>query len=185
MRDTQKNFLVIIGLLLVLLLLGGATYLYLNSATHRVASDAPARKVFQSSINGAQYQDLNGEEIALDDTIGSIVVAYSWASWCPQCAEDLPVLSQVSNELSDNDITFLAVNRAENRYTAQRFLDTLPELPGLQIILDPSDQLFTINDSYAMPETVVYGSAGEILLQQRGQLRVEELREILEGALEE
>ena len=74
----------------------------------------------------------------------------------------------------------MAVNRAEDKYSAQRYLDTLSLPNELRIVLDPSDYYFGHSEGYAMPETVVFKSDGQVTLHQHGELRSDELRKSLE-----
>jgi hypothetical protein len=78
----------------------------------------------------------------------------------------------------------MAINRAENPYTAERFLNTIQKPSHVRVILDPSDHFFAANAGYAMPETIVYGADGEIKSHQRGNLNTDELKKAIFEAIE-
>jgi thiol-disulfide isomerase/thioredoxin len=108
----------------------------------------------------------------------------SWASWCPQCAKDIELLDQIAAEFKDKNVVFLAINRAENPYTAERFLNTTKKPEYVRLVLDPSDHFFVANTGYAMPETIVYDQNGEVKSHQRGDINSEELKKAIFEAVE-
>lgn len=125
------------------------------------------------------FKNLAGESVSVADDFGSIIVVSSWASWCPQCADSFPKLSEVTSEFIDKDVVVYAVNRGEDAYSVERYLSTIQKPDNLKFLLDPTDYYFRNSTGYAMPETIVYNKKGEVVLHQRGELRLAELKETL------
>lgn len=144
-----------------------------------IQKDAPIRQSLVPTEDGASYTNINGDEVSLEDDFGKVVVVYSWASWCPQCSSDLQTVNDFAEGQVGDRISFIAVNRAENRTTAQRFLATLPELNNLQIVLDPTDHLFNSVTGYAMPETVIFNREGDELYHGRGVFDLKAVEEVI------
>jgi thiol-disulfide isomerase/thioredoxin len=177
MPVSKRTVFTIAFLLTVVLALSAVTY-YIVSYP-KVKEDAPARTALQFQSGEGTYTNLTGEEVDLSSHFGKKIVVYSWASWCPQCQDDLPVFNELAKGFDKNEVIFLAINRSENNVVAQRFLHTLPELGTIEIVLDDADHLFKAIDGFAMPEIVVFDEKGETTLHQRGLFDVEEIRQVV------
>lgn len=170
MHITRDTIITLFILLTVLFLAGG--YVAYITLVPQVGDEALLRNVLTPAEGEAAFTDLSGQDITLTEDFGKITVVYSWASWCPQCASDLPLLNELANKYIDqDDVVFVAINRAEDRYTAERFLGTLPALNSLKIVLDPTDHLFKSMEGYAMPEYVIFTKTGEEAYRGRGSLQ--------------
>lgn len=133
---------------------------------------------------GKSFTDLTGTPISINDSFGQVIVVMSWASWCPQCGKDLETLGNVAQEFKDKGVTVMAINRSEDKYTAERYLATLPPLPSeLKMMLDGDDFYFNHSAGYAMPETVVFDEGGSIALQVHGEINKDELKSTLDKVL--
>jgi thiol-disulfide isomerase/thioredoxin len=176
---SRQNLALIIIMVVILLIVAGYT-LFTNESDVQIRNQTDAAQALVITDETQSFTDTSGVSVTLNDYLGDIVVATSWASWCPQCSTDLPLLAEISRDYTDQEVVFLAINRSESLAMAERFLNTLPNRPDIQFVMDPSDHFFAANESYAMPETTVYDKNGTIILQQRGELRVEELRATLD-----
>lgn len=165
-------------LFLLTLLMGGLVY-YVIFVPH-VEKDAPLRNALTPISEDVSFTNIEGEKVELTTVFGKTVLVYSWASWCPQCKEDLTVLDAYAASLPESaDVTVLAINRAEDKYTAQRYLNALPDLPNIEIILDPNDQLFSAISGYAMPEYVLYDERGNTIFHGHGKLNTDAIKSAL------
>ncbi len=130
------------------------------------------------------FTTLSGESTSVADSFGDVIVVSSWASWCPQCTGDFSKLNEVAAEFKDKDVHVYAVNRGEDTYSAERYLQTIEKPEHVEFILDPSDHFFKNSSGYAMPETIVYDKKGKIVLHQRGELKPDEVKDVLVKLLE-
>ncbi len=147
-------------------------------------NSTPAATALLPDNQTDSFTSLDGEPVSLAEDFGSIIVVSSWASWCPQCTGDFAKLGEVAGVFVDKDVTVYAVNRGEDKYSAERYLATIQKPDNVQFILDQSDYYFNNSGGYAMPETIVYGEDGEVVLHQRGELRVDELKDTLKKLTE-
>lgn len=130
------------------------------------------------------FTSLTGETVSLADDFGSIIVVSTWASWCPSCGADFPALGEVASEFKDKNVSVYLVNRGEDQYSAERYLSTVSKPDSVTFILDGSDYYFKNSAGYAMPETIVYNKKGDVVMQQRGALNKDELRQTLQSLTE-
>ena len=78
-----------------------------------------------------QLEDLNGNEVSLEDYIGSKpVVIEFWATWCPVCARLKPQFDALSAEYKGAvEIVFVAVAVNQSQGRVRRFVEDDPH-PG-------------------------------------------------------
>lgn len=179
MKIERQQVVTILILLVILFVAGLATFFFVRSG-EPVKKDAPIRKALEITTDAKSYTDVTGKDVTLTDHYGKTIVVYSWASWCPQCHQGLIDLNKFAADKNDETVSFLMVNRAENTLVTNRFLETLPKLSNLEIVIDPSDHFFTSIDGYTVPEVIVYNRSGEVILRQQGQLQLDELSRVLE-----
>ncbi|MGH8422505.1 MAG: prolipoprotein diacylglyceryl transferase family protein, partial [Pseudomonas fluorescens] len=63
-----------------------------------------------------------GETVQLADYKGGPLVINLWATWCPPCRREMPVLENAQQHRPD--LTFLFVNQAESMQSVSTFLET-------------------------------------------------------------
>jgi len=98
---------------------------------------------------------------------GKPMVINLWASWCPPCVREMPLMSQAA--AANPDITFAFVNQGDDAAKIAAFLDeqglTLPN-----VLIDPSWQTMQHYEELGLPTTlfvsvdgvVSYSFAGEV-----------------------
>ena len=59
--------------------------------------------------------DRNGDRINLEEMSGKIVVISFWATWCPPCRKELPVLEAIHNSIGEDLLEVIAVNTEDSR----------------------------------------------------------------------
>lgn len=57
--------------------------------------------------------DYEGNEVTLNDYIGTPIVLNFWASWCLPCRHEMPHFNKVSEEYEKDELLFLMVDLAE------------------------------------------------------------------------
>lgn len=64
---------------------------------------------------------LDGNELALADSAGDVVVLNLWASWCGPCRAEAPALQEVYAESRSQGVEFLGINSKDNAAAAAAF----------------------------------------------------------------
>jgi thiol-disulfide isomerase/thioredoxin len=118
-----------------------------------------------------------GPRLAMESFRGKPLVLNFWATWCPPCVEELPMLSDfyAKNAAKGWQVLGLAVDQATpvNRFLAKApvsFPVALAGVPGMEI-----GKLLG-NQSGGLPFTVVLGSDGKVAHRKIGQISPEDLR---------
>lgn len=129
--------------------------------------------------------DLDGQQVALAEHKGSVVVLDFWATWCGPCRTAMPHLEQLHRDFADRSVKVLAINLRESRDTAKKFMEhnklTMP------VLLDATAAVAAKYAVTGIPQTVVIGKNGAIRKVIIGFAPggEKQLREAVQQALEE
>jgi len=73
------------------------------------------------------FRTMHGKgPIRLASLKGKVVLLDLWASWCPPCREELPLLDDLAQRLRGEEIEIIAVSVDEDRAAADEFLRRRP-----------------------------------------------------------
>ena len=181
--STNRSTVVTFVVMMLIITLISSYFVFRNKSALQKRNNTSAAQALLIEEKDKSFTDLEGNPIPTNSDFGNIIVVMSWASWCPQCGNDLNELGKLSQEYKDKKISIMAVNRGEDTYSAQRFLDTVHPPSELRIVLDRSDYYFSHSDGYAMPETIIFNKDGSIALHQRGDINVAEVKQVLDDLL--
>ncbi len=154
-------------ILALILAVAGAGTWYVRSSHVQNEVGKPAAELLRES-EATPYQALSGEPFSFSAYRGKIRIVNVWASWSPFAQTELPILAEVASAYKDRDVVVLAINRDEPIERAQAYVSTLPELPGLVYVIDETDTFYASIGGYAMPETIMFNAAGDIVWHYRG-----------------
>ncbi len=142
------------------------------------------RQIFTGSNSDTPtYTDLQGNKISLEDWLGQTLVVVSWASWSPFSADNFRLLETLAKEYDSKNIKFIAMNRKESKEQALRYLSTLEEFPHITLVIDTEDLFYTSVNGYAMPETVIFDTKGEVVLHERGVVSADLIKQTIDSVL--
>ena len=83
-----------------------------------------------------ELKDLDGKTVRLSDFRGKDVALVFWASWCPDCREEIPELKALYAGTDRSKLEFVSVSYDRNLETLKNFVKE-DELPGVQLF-DPA-----------------------------------------------
>jgi thiol-disulfide isomerase/thioredoxin len=119
-----------------------------------------------------------GETVQLADYKGGPLVINLWATWCPPCRREMPVLENAQQHRPD--LTFLFVNQAESMQSVATFLET-QGLSLTNVLFDGGGRLGQAVGSMALPTTLFYSNDGRLLGSHLGELSEASLARALEN----
>jgi thiol-disulfide isomerase/thioredoxin len=123
------------------------------------------------------FRDSNGATVALQDYVGKPLVVNLWATWCPPCRREMPVLADAQR--NNPELTILFVNQGEGQGEVSRYLEA--EALGLDnVLLDTGGRLGQRVGSMALPTTLFYDAEGRQVGSHLGELSRASLARALE-----
>ncbi|WP_245587346.1 TlpA family protein disulfide reductase [Comamonas composti] len=138
------------------------------------AAHAPGLPEFK--LVNASAQPISLSE--LQQSKGQPMVINLWASWCPPCRREMPVLAQAQKE--HPGIRFIWINQGEQAGTVLRYLGQQP-LPPDQVLFDPEHQASAHWRQRGLPSTYFYDAQGQLRGTRMGELSRASLAEHLQA----
>jgi peroxiredoxin len=107
-----------------------------------------------------QLKDLQGNLVRLSTLHGKTVVLHFWATWCPHCLAEMPLLESADHELAARGAQVLAINLGEPHKKVQRYAQE-HDL-NLTILLDSRGKAAQAFGVVGLPATVVIDPQGRV-----------------------
>lgn len=113
-----------------------------------------------------KLSDLSGKAVTLSQFKGKKVIINFWATWCPPCKEEMPVMEEFYKNNREN-IEVLAIN-IDPQYNVEEYKESM----GLTfpILLDKDDKINKAYDILTVPTTYVINEQGIITHKQIGAI---------------
>ncbi len=122
----------------------------------------------QSMRPAVALTTLTGERVTLAELAnGQPLVLNLWASWCPPCRREMPVLAAAQQQAKD--VRFVFANQGEDAAATLRYL-AASQLALGHVVLDPEAALGQAIGSRALPTTLFYSASGQLVDSHLGEL---------------
>ena len=106
--------------------------------------------------------DREGRSYTLADLRGKYLYIDLWASWCGPCRREAPHLKRLAERFAGRDILFVGVSVDTDRAAWEKALDE-EQLPGLQLLLDPSSSFAEDYGVESIPRFILLDKEGHIV----------------------
>lgn len=133
-----------------------------SAATFVLTAFSPAR-----GLPAVTLTDIAGKEIALAGLVGKPVLVNLWASWCPPCRREMPVLAAAQR--ATPGVTFVFVNQGESVAAIRRYLAS-QSLKIDNVLLDPTGRTAAAARAPGLPTTLFIDAAGIVVDRRMGEL---------------
>jgi len=123
--------------------------------------------------------DLAGVPVRLSDLRGQVVLVNVWATWCPPCRAEMPMIQAAYAQYRTQGFTVLAVNLREDAPTVARYMEqnrlTFPAL------LDRDGAVGDHYQARVLPSSFFIDKAGVVRAVYRGPMA----RSVITGTVEQ
>lgn len=110
---------------------------------------------------------IDGRPFPLAALAGRPVVINLWASWCPPCRREMPVLARAQAE--SPDVVFVFANQGESAAAVSAYL-AAEKLPLKNVVLDTKGELADLSGSHGLPTTLFFNGKGRLVERRAGEL---------------
>jgi peroxiredoxin len=114
---------------------------------------------------------LGGESIKLSDYRGRPVVLNFWATWCPPCIVEIPLLVQAEADYADENLALIALNAGQTSEHIRSFFDE--QGIDMPVALDPGKDVYELYGVVGLPTTVWIDRDGVVSAVELGVLTPE------------
>ena len=127
-----------------------------------VGQVAPELEVQRADGSTVQLTDLGGNPVRLDQLRGKLVWLNFWASWCPPCQAETPVLREMDEAYRDRGLAIVGIAVQE---TTPENVATYADRYDLQytIAFDASADIFHTYRVYGLPTQFFIDEHGRVL----------------------
>lgn len=129
------------------------------------SSCKPAAPVARGAGNTVAAPDftlakLDGQSVTLSELKGHPVLVNFWATWCPSCREEMPLLQQAHEDYQKDGLIILAVDIAEKPAIVQKFLND--NKLTFAVVLDRDSRVSSMYGIRLIPTSVLVDKDGNI-----------------------
>ena len=169
------------GLVVMAGLIAAALGMSLSSFKYRTtsATDQAVELFFK--------QELKSPEGVIYDTNqwrNKLLVLNYWASWCPPCVEEMPVLEKSHHAYKDKNVVFVGIGVDSPSNIREFLLKTKISYPITVSPLDGVNWAKSMgNPSGGLPFTVLIDEKGVIKKTKLGKITEDELKSWLDSAI--
>lgn len=138
----------------------------------------PVQDGAEAALWAQRFEQPQGGELDMAALRGRPLLVNFWATWCPPCVEELPLIDAFAREQAARgwQVVGLAADRVE---PVRRFLQRMPLVFPVGMVgmagIELSKSLG--NGSGALPFTVVLGADGRVADRKIGKVDADDLRQ--------
>lgn len=110
---------------------------------------------------------MEGGTVQLSDMTGRPMVVNLWATWCPPCRREMPVLAE--GQATNPAVEFMFVNQGEGEQVVREYLQA-GALQLRNVVLDPSSGVSQATGARALPTTLFFDADGRLVDVHMGEL---------------
>ena len=112
--------------------------------------------------------DIDGENHALSDYRGRVVMLNFWATWCPPCRREMPSMQRLYDKYRERGLVVVAVNQWEDPDLVFEFTGRLSVDPTFPILFDRESRVAEDYGVKGLPTTFLIDKDGQIRFRAIG-----------------
>jgi peroxiredoxin len=161
-----------------------STPFLVGPATEGLQPGQQAPELLVKAPNGTTVPltDLDGNPVSLADLRGKLVWLNFWATWCPPCQSETPVLRDMDEAYGDKGLAIVGIAVQETTPDDVKAYADRYQL-GYDIAFDASADVFDLYKVYALPTQFFIDPQGRIAAITQGPLDVESAASQVEAIL--
>lgn len=106
-------------------------------------------------------RNINGQRIVRKEFRGKVTVVNFWATWCPPCVEEIPMLNRLRAKMKGHNFELLSINFGQDEAVIAEFLKKVNvEFP---VLLDEGGRVAGDWNTIVLPSTFVIGPDGKFV----------------------
>jgi len=103
----------------------------------------------------------SGRTISARNFGGKLLVLHFWATWCPPCVEETPLLNEFQKQFASSGVVVLGVSVDKNQNAYANFLKRFGVT--FETFRDPGAEISSSFGTYQFPETYLIDANGKVV----------------------
>lgn len=120
--------------------------------------------------------DASGLLKMINQEKGKVVVINIFASWCPPCKEEIPGLVKVRGDFSSKEVAMIGISVDKEPKALETFVNN--EKINYPVFFAHDDFIERVGVT-AVPQLLIYNKAGELVVNHKGLVDVDDLTQAL------
>ena len=189
MKKLGNNLLL---MLVIVAVVGGLAYnyYYKKQLAHEEADTAPQELLADRDLARQRpdftLPDRIGLPHAVNEWDGKTLIVNFWATWCPPCRRELPMLNTIQQRYAQQGVQVVAI-ALDDRQAVDGFIKATGIQLDLQVLVGNDDAIPVAkaygNETGLLPYTVIVDSRGMIRYSHFGAIEESDLKEQLRRLL--
>lgn len=174
-----KQLLIYLGLAIVAITAGFMLRTQITGGSQTVLSGDVSQQGGEA-ILAASLPDVQGENQAISQWLGKVMVVNFWATWCTPCREEIPEFIEAQEKFRDQGLVFIgiAIDQEDKvKMFSQEFGINYPVLVGSLNTWSLAEAAG--NRLSVLPYTVVINRSGEIVETYLGRVNLKKLEKLV------
>lgn len=133
-----------------------------------VTDQTPVNLIEGDKVPEFSFQTLDGETFNIRDKEGRIVLLSFWATWCPPCVTEFPLLLELARQFPDS-VSLVAISSDFKEENLHRFLGREQNKidkekdENIHIVLDKDSAITRdLFQTFRLPEMIVLDKSGHM-----------------------
>ncbi len=142
------------------------------------------------SVPNFTLQTLDGKPVTFSSLQGQAVVLNFWATWCPPCRREMPLLDEVQKKYGSRGLTIVGIDLDEPASVARAYVSSIGvtypiwvDTPGADAGFDRTRELYNRFGGVGLPTTFFVDAKGVIRGSYIGELNRAFLQNRIEAML--
>jgi thiol-disulfide isomerase/thioredoxin len=131
-------------------------------------SDQQEQEIEAQPALDFQLVNLKGNDTSLSDFLGTPVMVNFWATWCPPCRAEMPLIQEFAAEHQGHFVV-LAVNVGEEKPIIESFVEA-QNLDDLIFLLDPTNSVASLYRVPGFPTSLFIDEVGMLQAVHIGEV---------------
>ncbi len=154
----QVVFLFIMAIIIALAIVGAL-----------VKDRKPGGKIIAKGDRAPAFSlpSLDGKQVSLSDHRGKVVMVHFWATWCPPCVDEIPLLEQLYRTFYGKDFVLLAISVDEGGAVVVGDFMKKNKL-SMPVLLNADRSIAGLYGTIKFPETYILDREGIVRVKAIG-----------------
>ncbi|MBT8142625.1 MAG: TlpA family protein disulfide reductase [Gammaproteobacteria bacterium] len=152
-----------------------------ENLTLQVVPDEPGQNEFD--LAKLAFKDIKANPVTLDTWQDQTLVINFWATWCPPCRKEIPVLIDAQEQLKNDNVQFLGI-AMDDSDAVQDYMQTAGF--NYPILISDVNETIRIGQAFdydfiALPFTLFLSADGQIKKAYTGELNAAQLSHLIKS----